>query len=67
MNLTAKVIPWSSVLGTGLMLIAEDGRCVGQLALHSVTAEGAEIPENRKRIMLEMANGVADTINANSK
>lgn len=63
MKLTAKVIPWSSVLGTGLILLDEKGQCVGQLALHNVTVEGADIPENRKRLMLEMVNGVADAIN----
>lgn len=64
MKLTAKVIPWSSVVGTGVMLIGDGGRVVGQLALHNVTVEGADIPENRKRIHLEMVNAVADAINA---
>lgn len=64
MMLTAKVIPWSSVVGTGVMLLDETGRCVGQLALHNVTVAGADIPENRKRIMLDMANTVADAVNS---
>lgn len=64
MKLTAKIIPYSSVVGAGVMLIA-NGRVVAQLALHSVTAEGADIPENRKNICLKIVNGVADAINAN--
>lgn len=59
----AKVVPWSSVVGTGVLLIGENGAVIGQLALHNVTAPGADIQENRKRIHLAMVNKVTDAIN----
>lgn len=62
MKLTARVIPWSSVVGTGVLLLDEDDmlRCVGQLALHNVTVSESE---DRKIVMLGMARTVADAIN----
>jgi hypothetical protein len=32
MKITAKVVPFSSVVGGGVMLLNSKGRCVGQLA-----------------------------------
>lgn len=55
MKLTAQVIPFSSVVGTGLMLLNEQGQCIGQLALHNVNA-GRAVHE-------EIVQAVADAIN----
>jgi hypothetical protein len=60
MILTAKVIPWSSVVGTGLMLLDESGRCIGQLSLHNV--QGVERDEF-KPFSLALVERVADAIN----
>lgn len=59
MKLTARLIPWSSVVGTGLMLLDETGRCVGQLALHNVAVSANE---DRKTVMVGLAQTVVDTI-----
>lgn len=61
MILTARLIPWSSIVGTGLMLLDDTGRCVGQLALHNVAVAASE---DRKTVMLGVAQAVADAINA---
>lgn len=56
----AKLIPWSSIVGTGVMLLDGTGRCIGQLALHNVAlADG----EDRKAVMMFIAQNVADAIN----
>ncbi len=56
----ASVIPWSSVVGTGILLKDETGVVAGQLALHGVTGC---TDENRKAIMMNMAQMVTDAIN----
>lgn len=61
MKLTAQVIPWSSIVGTGVLLMDEKGRCIGQLALHNVFVSSAE---DRKAVMVETVQTVADMINA---
>lgn len=58
MKLTAKVIPWSSIVGTGLMLMDDHGRCIGQLSLHNVTGPG-----DRNMLMVEIAHAAAAAIN----
>lgn len=56
----ARVIPWSSTVVTGIMLVDENSLVVGQMALHNV--RGCT-DENRKAIMMNMAQLVADAIN----
>lgn len=56
----ARVIPWSSTVGTGILLVDENSLVVGQMALHNV--RGCT-DENRKAIMMNMAQLVADAIN----
>ena len=63
---SAKVVPWSSIVGTGVTLHAADGRVVGQLALMNVGAVTADTIDEIKRRHIALAQRVAAAINASS-
>jgi hypothetical protein len=58
-KLHAQVVPWSSVVGTGVMLMDERGRCIGQLGLH-----GVQLPGDLKENSLKLVQQIAEAINA---
>lgn len=60
MKLKAKIIPWSSVTGTGVILFDEDDKAAGVGALMSVTTA---TPDQRKARSLELARYLAKIIN----
>ncbi len=58
MILAAKEVPWSSVVGNGVMLLDKDGKCIGILSLHSVVTDG-----DRKETSVVIAKYVTRAIN----
>ncbi|MGU9981502.1 hypothetical protein ACJ4V0_15815 [Phreatobacter sp. HK31-P] len=58
-KLTAKVTPFSSIVGGGLVLNHPDGRCVAVVALLNVEGEG----EARKALTKAIAERVAGVMN----
>ncbi len=61
MRLTAEIKPWSSVVGTGVLLMDESGKCIAQLSLLNVSHPGDFA--SHKALALEISQTVADAIN----
>lgn len=57
----AKVIPWSSIVGTGIVLMDDKGKVIGQLALHNVAMLPSDATKDKH---LMVAHAVANAINA---
>lgn len=66
MNLTAKVVPFSSMVGSGVTLHDESGAVVGQLALLNTgpMKDDPANPDEWKRRQIAFAEEVAERINA---
>lgn len=58
MKIKAKVVPWSSIVGSGLMLLDEKGRCIAQLALM-----GVQLPGDNKEVSMKLIEQIAEKIN----
>ena len=59
LNLQAQVIPWSSIVGTGVILMDETGCCIGLLGLH-----GVQLPGDIKDVSMKLVHQIAEAINA---
>jgi hypothetical protein len=58
----AKVVPWSSIVGTGVMLLNDDGSVRANLIVTNVkcdTARGEQIREASS----DLAHGIANLVN----
>lgn len=59
----AQVIPWSSVVGTGVIVKTDEGRVLYQLSILNVQVPAKTSPEDLKAIHLRIASQLADLIN----
>lgn len=57
-DIRAQVIPWSSVVGTGVMLLDKTGCCIAILGLQAV-----QLPGDTKDVSLKLAEQIAAAIN----
>lgn len=62
MTITAKIIPYSSVVGSGVTLHDETGAVLGQLALHGFPPPKPEITPENVRTQVEAYKAMVDRI-----
>lgn len=63
-KITAQVVPFSSVVGSSVMLIGESGACIGTLALLNMSrADETLTRDEYKTRCVSMAQFAADKIN----